>query len=318
MTIENLIKDLINHIPMKPRYIYLLFALLSAGLWGVMLPIIRYLIVNGVSPLFISIVRLWLGSLTLFLVVLLFKKKVDFRIQNKKFFFILTIFGITLNFILMHLGLQFTYSNTAILLAYTVPIWVLLFMFIFFKEKISALKIIAVIVSAIGIVFVFLGNATKSQIFSVSLGDVFELLSAVTFAFFIVGSAKFLKLNQISNIDRLELLMKIFFFSAVFLIPTLFFININVTFIQMLIILGLGIFQTAVAHGLWYSSISKISPVTISLVFNLIIIFSFVISWLFLDEKFNIFILVGGVLIILSIFLSENIKFIRKFLGLNK
>ncbi len=304
-----------NYTPMKPRYIYLLFALLSAGLWGVMIPIIRYLIVNGVSPLFISIVRLWLGSLTLFLIVLLFKKKVDFRIQNKKSFFILTIFGITLNFILMHIGLQFTYSNTTILLAYTVPIWVLLFMFIFFKEKLSFLKIIAVLVSIIGIVFVFLGNTVKSQILSVSIGDVFELLSAVTFAFFIVGSANFLKLNQISNIDRLELLMKIFFFSAVFLTPALFFIDIRFTLIQMLIILGLGIFQTAVAHGLWYYSISKISPVTISLVFNLIIIFSFIISWLFLNEKFNFYILIGGILIVISIFISENRKFFLKLIN---
>ncbi len=301
---------------MRQKYVYLFFALVSAGLWGVMLPTIRYLIVNGVSPLFISIVRLWLGSLTLFLVVLLFKKKVDFRIQNKKPFFLLTIFGITLNFILMHIGLQFTYSNTAILLAYTVPVWVLFFMFIFFKEKLGALKVIAVIVSTIGIVFVFLGNTIKSQILSVSIGDVFELLSAVTFAFFIVGSVKFLKVNQISNIDRLELLMKILFFSAVFLTPVLFFIEINVTFIQMLIILGLGIFQTAIAHGLWYYSISKISPITVSLVFNLIIIFSFIISWLFLNEKFNSYILIGGILIVISIFISENRGYVGKIIGI--
>ncbi len=298
---------------MEEKFKGMIAAFVAAILWGLLIPTIRYLTLQGVSPILIAIVRLWTGSITLLILVLFIKNKINFTIENKKWFFIVALIGISLNFILFQTGIKYTSANSAVLLGYTVPIWVLILMLFFFREKINLLKVLAVVLSFTGVVLIVIGDSGLEALRGRSLiGDFLIIFSAITFAFFVIGSSEFLNMNKLNIIDRIEILGKIFLTSAIVLSPLLFFVSYKINLLQFSIIAVLGIVQTTLAFSLWYYALAKISTITSSLAFNLVIVTTFIFSWFLLKESINAYMAIGGLLIIIAIFLSENIKLIFK------
>lgn len=133
-----------------------LFLIILAGIfWGSMGIFVRHLATYGFTSVQIASMRLIMAAI-FFSIILFLKEPSGFKIKLKDIFLFL---GLGLCSILFFTICYFTaikimtISMAAILL-YTSPIWVMLMSIIFFKEKITKHKVVALILSFTGCVLV--------------------------------------------------------------------------------------------------------------------------------------------------------------------
>ena len=106
--------------------------------------------------------------------------------------------------------------------------------------------------------------------------------------------------------QRLNSLLGVFVCLAVLLTPGLFLYPVTATTNDVMWLLALGVFPTALAYYLWYEATARISALAASLMFTLSVIFTFINAAVFLGDGLTIS-TVAGALMILAAVLMTNI-----------
>ena len=132
------------------------FLIILAGcFWGSMGIFVRKLGEEGFDPVQIVSIRLTLAALV-FCLILFFKDRKGFRIEKKD---ILLFLGLGFGSILFFTVCYFTAINlmslsAAAILLYTSPIWIMLMSVLFFHEKLTGQKLLALVLAFGGCVLV--------------------------------------------------------------------------------------------------------------------------------------------------------------------
>ena len=123
----------------------------AGALWGCISLFVRALNAAGLDPFEISGVRLILGAVGM-AIVLLIKDRSLFRIRPRDIWmFIGTgVISVTLFNICYFACISLSEASVAVVLLYTSPIWVMLMSAIFFRERITAPKLVALAMTFVG------------------------------------------------------------------------------------------------------------------------------------------------------------------------
>ena len=247
--------------------------------------------------------RLYIAAAALFVIMKLYKRPVSIKFFDKTF--LMVVFGVTTNYIFFHLGLEHTGASNAMMLENTAPFFVLLFLFVVLREAIRPIEVVATLLAILGVYFTVRHDL---EIGGEGLeGDLLEILAGATWAIFILGSSKALSTTQ-STIERISFLFNVLFVSALLLTPVLFIYPIEfarITTNDVVFLILLGVFPTAVANWLWYEAAARVSAVSATLLFTLSIIFTFVNAHLFLGEALTGSMVLGAALILGGVILSK-------------
>ncbi|MEP3277841.1 MAG: DMT family transporter [Stappiaceae bacterium] len=277
----------------------LIYGLLAAFSWGTHGIIIRYLSsdMNGLTS---ATLRLYIGALTLF-VILKIRGHTE-RINIKDRSFLLITLALAVNFVLFHVGLDDTSASNAVMLENTAPIFVVIFLFVIFREKVRLMEGVAVIATVIG---VYLTVRHDLEIGGKGLlGDGIEILAGVTWAIFMMMSSRWLSTSS-GALERINYLFYIFLGAALMLTPFTFFYPFSIDGNDVVWLLVLGIFPTAIGYYLWYEAAARVSTITASLLFTLTVIFTFINAAIFLGEEMTVDMISGAVLIVIGIVVSR-------------
>jgi drug/metabolite transporter (DMT)-like permease len=116
------------------------------------------------------------------------KMLVNEKVERKDFGLLILcgLFGVAINQLLFFKGLSITTPINAALMMTTTPILVLLLSGIFHDEKITWLKIAGVVCGAAGAVLVILSGAEITRGSGQTMGDIFVLLNAASYAVYLV------------------------------------------------------------------------------------------------------------------------------------
>jgi len=179
--------------------------------------------------------------------------------------------------------------------------------YLFFKKKVDIFNIVSVVVAIIGL---FILSYNPEGFRGINIGDVYTFICAIMVAFNVVTGSFFQKKY---NFDpALFVLVNIFIsmiFSVVFM--GLFDTYPEITVLSLWPLLVLGIFNTALGF-LVQSYALKISlPTKVSLIVALESVFGVVGSVLIIGEMLTLRLVIGGLLIISGIVITE-IKPFRK------
>ncbi len=281
-----------------------LFGVLAAFFWGTHAVITRYL-ATSIPGIVIATLRLYIACFVILGFLKITGTKIDWGVKDRKWFLLIVLLGMSLNWAVFHTGLEYTTASSAMLLENTAPVFVLLFLALFLKERIKKIEMLAVLVTFLGVLLVVIGDKgfgffSEAKFF----GDFLEIIAGVTMAIFIIGSSKVFAREKTAK-SRLTNMLKIFLVSAVVLSPSLLIFRFALGFEDMMLFLLLGVFPTVFAFGLWYESAARISTVSAALIFNLSIAFTFLNAYLFLGESITIAMATGAVLIVAGITLTK-------------
>lgn len=251
----------------------------------------------------IAMMRGMIGSLFLILVILIKKEKISWN-TIKKHFFLIVLSGALLgfNWILLFEAYQYTSVATATLCYYMAPIFVIAVSPILFKEKLTVKKIICVIVSLIGMVFV---SGILNVGFNISelKGVVFGLIAAIFYATVVIMNKK---INDIAAFDRtiMQLLT-----AAIILLPynilTGQFDGVTITSHVIVLLIFVGVVHTGIAYALYFGSIKDIKAQTAAIFSYIDPIVAIILSAVVLQEAIGIYEVIGAILVLGATIISE-------------
>ena len=275
------------------------FGVLAALLFGTHSVIARFL-TSDLHGLQIAVGRLWIASAILFL-ILKAKGQPVFPIRFDRFK-ILAIVGFVLNYAVFHVGLEKTSATNGMVLENTAPFFVLLMLAGAGLERVRKIDVLATILVMVGVLLTVWHDFDAET--SGLVGDGLLLIAGFTWAMFIIGSTQSVK-NTSAPMERLQLLFHMFFVSAVILTPGFFLFPFEPSGNDLLWLVFLAIFPTAIGYYLWYEAMAGVSTITAALLFVLSVVFTFINAAIFLGETITPGMILGGTLVIVSVILPS-------------
>lgn len=245
-----------------------------------------------------------IGVCFLFVFISLQGRKIDFKtVKNNIVLLIMSGTFIGFNWILLFEAYNYTTVSVATLCYYMQPVFVTLLSPVVLKEKLTPLKTVAVFISLIGMVFVsgVIQNATLH--FSGIKGIAFGIGAAVLYSCVVLLN------KHMKNISSYDMTVFQLFFASVTILPYILItedisaICLSANNIAMLFILG--IVHTGIAYALYFDSLKKLKAQTCAIFSYVDPVFAIVLSAVVLDENLDIYGIIGAVLILGAMLLSE-------------
>lgn len=296
---------------MKKSTIYYFIAVVVIFIWSITFISTKTLL-NTLSPSEIMFYRYIIAYISLILVYPKFNKSSG--IKEESLFLLAGIFGGTIYFLAENYALKFSLASNVGLLVASAPLLTALVAHIFMKEEKASKRWYIGATIAFGGVFLVVFNGQFVLKLN-PLGDFLAILAAFSWAIYSI------LIKKIGNIyNAIYITRKVFFYSIITMIPTLFFTDFKfelATLLDIRIIsniLFLGILASSICFVLWNKVILYIGAVKANNFVYLIPFITMIASAIILDEPIKFIAILGGILIIFGVYVSEYKKkdFINK------
>jgi len=274
--------------------------------WAFAFPFIK-LGLEELSPINLTIMRLFIACILFFLFLLIKPKKFS-KLQKKDIvpIFLLGFFGVIVYHLGLNYGEQYVSASVASLIIAIIPVFVVFLALTFLKEKITFKIIIGVVLSLIGVLIISIfGKPENSIEISYISGAITVLISSLVGAGYTVAGKKML-----SRYSPFSLTIYAFLFGSLGLIPfvnlTLFEQVATLSIRGWIILLFLGICPTVIAYILWYVALEIKSASKLGTYLFFIPVLSTIISVILLNEKITWLFIIGGALVIFGLYIVNK------------
>ena len=221
------------------------------------------------------------------------------------FFLALTSVGLFNSF--TYLSLVHTQVINASLFNTAIPAIIILLCFIFKIEKTNKFQILGLLISVLGILSIITKlNLNILLTLNFNKGDLIMIGGVISWGLY----SSFLKRKKFT-LPLLTLVHILCTFGLIFIIPQFIyefsqdqFIKFDINLFGILIFLAL--FPSIGSYYCWAGAVSIIGANRAGIFLSLIPLFSTIMAIFFYDEKFQFFHLIGAILIILGLFLSNK------------
>ncbi|MFN8381860.1 MAG: DMT family transporter [Anaerolineales bacterium] len=280
----------------------------AAAIWGGMY-VVSKVVLEVIPPFSLLTLRLIMGAIALGVVIYFRNKKTGTKqIVTKEFFWTSFLvgfvgYGISLGF--QFVGTKLSTASNGSLVTSATPAFVLLFAPFLLGEKSTPRRIIALVISTLGVLAVIdPRNAELSP--SLFWGNMSLLAAALTWALYSVLVRKVSKSMDLLTSSMIMLLGGLPTSAALGLweLNTQGIGTITPSIIGGL--LFLGIISTAIAMFLWNYAFAELPAAVASLTFFAQPIVGTLLGWFFLAEKITPLFLIGGALISIGILIATR------------
>src|SRR5881409_2472527 len=269
--------------------------LLASVLWGTSFPGSK-LTVGTVDPLFLTFARMAIGAL-LGMTVLAATRRLDRRVFREPLVWVLGAIN-AIGFELQNEGILLTTASKTALLVNVNVVIIPVLMVLFFREAMTRLKIIGILIGTFGVVVV----STKFDLASLTggqfAGDVLVFVAGVVWAFYVVGAKKMVDRGG----DCVALTAGILATTALLATVPLFFVGwpLPTDANGWLGIAYLGLVPTFTPLLLYVASMRTISPTISGLLILLEVVVAAILSFVLLQDALSVYTVAGGALILLG------------------
>jgi drug/metabolite transporter (DMT)-like permease len=256
---------------------------------------------TSVNPITIGIVRLLIASLLMSIFLLIKKQKISLNFKNLKNLFIIGLI-FSIHWISYFFSIKISTASIGILGASTYGIHLIFLGWIFLKTKPTWMDGLAIIIALMG-TYMIIPEFTLSN--DITAGLLLSILSGLFFAFLPILHQK--NQHMPNNVRS--------YGQYIFALPLFLVLGHQFEFSwkpsDIYSLLYLGIFGTFLAHSFWINVTTKLPTTFTSLIFYVVIPFSMILSYVWLDEVMNIDKILGALFIILANVLGILRKFKR-------
>lgn len=156
----------------------------AASMWGLMSPIGKMAMNAGITSLSLTLMRM-MGAALCFWIASLFAPKEKVTKRDFLLLFFAALLGIVFNQGMFIFGLSLTSPIDATIITTSLPIVTLILGILFLKEPALPMKILGVIIGAVGALILILSNHDSSGVSGNIWGDMLCLFAQTSFAFYL-------------------------------------------------------------------------------------------------------------------------------------
>jgi len=182
--------------------------------------------------------------------------------------------------------------GNAVLLNYTAPVFVALLAPIILKERIRRTTLYALALSVAGILLI--SSTQDFQVHDLSLlGVVLALSAGFVYALFVIYAKK-----TLTSLSGYSVALYSYSFSCVFLVPSLIQVNLSISLSSWLLLLFLGVLNTAFAVTLYLKGLRLIKAQEAAVLTYIEPASAVVFGFLLLAQQPTLTMIAGGLLIL--------------------
>lgn len=275
----------------------------AAAIWGGMY-VVSKVVLEVIPPFTLVSLRLVLGIITLGLLRIF---RSDNKIDAEKFWRVFGVgvigYGISLGF--QFVGTKLSTAANASLVTSATPAFILLFAWMLLRERITLLRLTALLIATAGVVAV-IDPRTAELNPTMFLGNLSLVAAALTWALYSV-----LIRIVTRKLDVLSVSLVAFLGGLPVVIPLSGWelTGTHLGSISLPIIAGvlfLGIMSTALAMVLWNTAFALLDASIASLTFFAQPVVGSLLGWFFLKETITPLFLLGGLLILIGLVLAAK------------
>ena len=280
-----------------------LIVALSAASFGFLGVPVRFLHENGFAPLDITAVRLFVTTIALVLIALVVDRDL-FKVRKKDllFFILFGFFKLMSDVTLFRAQVTIELSLST-LLQMTAPYYVLVISLFLFKERITLMKILAMLVAFIGCIFVT-GVVTGGMHSLDFVGVASALISGLFFGLYTIGC----KLSSDKGYKPVTTMMYMFLFASLMTIPFANDVKVVESFVDVHLILGvlsLGVLMTLIPFFVSTWGVQKLEASKVSLISVMEVITACIVGYFLFDEEMTVLNIIGMSLVVASIVIMD-------------
>lgn len=288
-----------------PPFILLIIATL---LWGGNFVFGRA-VANELSPFTFAFLR-WVVALLIFLPITWPLLKRDWK-KIKTYLpivFLMALTGVAAFNTIVYIGLHYTTAINASLVNSTTPILIYILSFFFLKEHLTKMQIFGTTISLTGVLLIISKGSVTSLIqLSFNYGDLIILAAALSWSIYSLLLKRYANELPTQSTFLINIvigtIMLIPFFIYELINPS---INIIWSFTSIAAIFYTGIFASIVSFVCWNIGVVRMGANRAGIYLNLIPVFATLFAVLFIGESLLLFQLIGGLFVILGVYLSSR------------
>jgi len=283
------------------RYLLILLAIIF---WGTSF-VATKTVLHEIKPVTIIILRLILAAILLTIIALSTKRKFSINLKSHGWILLLALVAV-FHLWIQVTGLQYTTAANTGWIIGTAPIFMAILGFFFYKEKITLLQFLGILVAVAGLLLLI----GKGDITNIGLienqGDLLVLGSAFTWGVYSMVNKKIsLSYSPLMTILYLFLMM------AIIIIPFNLdsqTINsvINLSLISWMWILFLGIFCSGIAYVIWAQALRDMESAKVGAFLYFEPLVTVIAAWFFLNEEITLLMIFSGLLITAGVFIVNK------------
>ena len=263
--------------------------------------------VEEISPVDLGFLRFLVATPFMVLILLLSKRKIQFSLKKIFNLSILGLTGVTLLYVFQFIGIEYTTASTSAVLINTNVVFIVILSAAFLKENFSLKKLVGITLSFLGVIIVVFAQMTNERIVFSNIfliGCLLIVLSALCWAIYsIVGKSLLDEYDPFTVTTYAFVLGTIFFLPLV--LPDITNVIQTISVNGWMVILYLALICSVFGYVAWYYALSKSEAGKAAVFLNLIPLFTIVISF-FTGEKPTFLFLIGAILIIYGVYLTQK------------
>ena len=281
-----------------------ILALITILVWGTTF-ISTKVLLRSFTPVEILFFRFLIGYFALWLA---YPRLLHIKHKKQELYFIgAGICGVTLYFLFENIALTFTQATNVGIIVSIAPFFTVLFSRLFLKQQeIHKSFFVGFLLAFAGICCIsFSGNMTLKLN---PIGDILAILAAIVWAMYSTLTKKIGEFGY----PVIPMTRRIFFYGVLCMIPALFFLDFKLDITQFMKfenianILFLGLGASAACFVTWNAAVKILGSVKTSVYIYLVPVVTTIFSILILHEKITVVGVIGIVLTLLGLFMSEK------------
>ena len=287
------------------EYIY---ALLSVIAWSTVFIVVK-IVIDESNPILLSMFRFFIASIILLIYV--YRRKMLSQLKNiyldeYKNIVFQGLTGIAGMSSILFYGIKYTSASISSIIMNSNPLIIAVLSYLFLKEKLKSINIAGIIIGYIGIIPILSRGENIFKLFTSKhlFGDILCVIAAILWSLYIINGKRLLE-----RYNPIIVTLAAMTIGTVILIPPLIIFYwkdiYNISMKTFWAMIYLGIFPTGVGFTLWFNALEKLPASKLSIIGYLVPILSLILSVILLGEKINVFILIGFILVVLGLYLSN-------------
>ena len=274
----------------------IIYTVASSAAFGVMPILAKIAYKGGANAITVLFLRFFLAAVILLPYIVITKKNFKINKAQLKHIILLAVVGYTATAYTLFLSYNYISVGLATTMHFIYPVIVTVFAVILYKEKLYSSKILALVLSILGIYLLVGGDNTTLSF----MGVCFAIASGFFYAYYIVGVSH-------SEVNKIDTFVLTFYLSSIAALS--FFIvgmingqlSFNMNAYSFLASSGIALVSTVLALTMFLKGIKIIGPSSAAILSTLEPIVSIILGVVILKEKLSLTIVIGCVLILFSV-----------------
>jgi drug/metabolite transporter (DMT)-like permease len=286
------------------NYLLLAFIILA----GALTPIFGKITVAEISPISLGFFRFGLAAVLFFITLKLRRQNLKFDKADYPKLVLLGILSIPMNQFFFLSGVKLSFASHSGIIYSLNPVFAYIISIARKTEKFYMSKMIAILLTIIGIFFVFYEGFTRSSAGDdVLTGDFLLVFAVLTFASYIAFGKEF-----ISKYGALKTATGVFIAGCTAYIPLFIYDlpNFTLEYLTYKGIIGfifLSVVIAYLAYFLWYYLLKSVQVSKVTTFSNLSPLLTVFFSVIFLSENISLYLILGGIITLVGVFLMHRV-----------